>query len=124
MMSSFGAVNNLSSQHVPLSRSSVITSGCKLFLVDAFSIIVVYLYEAGEKSEIPFPPPKDSASSSLHLLISLGLMRNTINQLKQDRPSIPKVVFAKSGTEDEVYFGIFITKESNVISLEFQDLYL
>jgi hypothetical protein len=51
-------------------------------------------------------------------------MRNTINQLKQDRPLIPKVVFAKSGTEDEVYFGIFITKESNAISLEFQDLHL
>lgn len=61
LLTSWGAVNNLSTQNIPLSYSSVLTSGCKLFLLDSFFVIIAYFNDTDGKSEgITFPPPKDS----------------------------------------------------------------
>lgn len=79
-LSSYGAVNNLSSQNVFLSRSAVLTSGCRLFLLDALSLIIIYYFDTSsqprhphqlnnnnllQNSEIAFPPPKESKFQTL-----------------------------------------------------------
>jgi len=100
VLSSYGAANNLASQHLCLSRASVLTSGCKLFLIDAFSLIIIYFIETPEnKNDIAFPPPKDS------------LIRNTVNNLKKERHTTPNVMFIKNGTAEEPFFDMLLIEE-------------
>eukprot|EP01098_Paradermamoeba_levis_P012002 TRINITY_DN5188_c0_g1_i1.p1 TRINITY_DN5188_c0_g1~~TRINITY_DN5188_c0_g1_i1.p1 ORF type:complete len:601 (-),score=181.46 TRINITY_DN5188_c0_g1_i1:68-1870(-) len=96
---SFGAPNNLASQNLSLSLSAVTSSGSRLFLVDAFTVICAYC--ASDAEDLMFPPPKDS------------LMRTTINNLKQDRHITPDVIFAKAATAEEVYFNLFLIEEQS-----------
>lgn len=96
MMSSFGAPNNLSSQQLPLSRSSI-ESGGRIFLIDAFAVICVYYSESA--SELPFPPPKDS------------MIRKTLTSLKGDRPLTPDVLMIQCNTPQDMYFQMFLIEE-------------
>ncbi len=41
-LSSWGAPNNLSSQNLPLSKATIVTSGCRLFLIDGYHTICAY----------------------------------------------------------------------------------
>ena len=57
ILCSFGAPNNLATQHLPLSKSALETSGSTIFLIDALTLICIFYLE---KAEAEFPPPKDS----------------------------------------------------------------
>mgnify|MGYP001066399640 CR=1 FL=1 len=108
-LSSYGAPNNLSCQGLPLAKSSVLSSGCRLFLLDAFTSIYVYYLGGGPEGEIPFPPPKGS------------LIRKTIDLWKQERHITPKVVMTKAGGQEEYLFLKMLIEEGVDGGQSFQD---
>jgi len=109
-LASYGAPNNLSSQGLPLSKASIIASGCKLFLVDAFTVLCVYLCTNDNTEEpVPFPPPKNS------------LIRKTINTLKADRHVTPQIIMARPGTPEEAVFFAMLIEEGGVDGQSYAD---
>eukprot|EP01104_Vermistella_antarctica_P009054 TRINITY_DN230_c0_g3_i1.p1 TRINITY_DN230_c0_g3~~TRINITY_DN230_c0_g3_i1.p1 ORF type:complete len:746 (+),score=141.18 TRINITY_DN230_c0_g3_i1:85-2322(+) len=97
-LSSFGAPNNLATTDLSLSRSSIASSGARLFLMDGFTLICVYYAETAGDS-IPFPPPKDS------------LIRTMADELKRNRPITPQLITARHGTKECEYFDAFLVEE-------------
>lgn len=61
-----------------LSTAALVTAGAPIFLLDAFTQIILY-YTPGYPPSIPFPPPHSS------------LLRRTIQALKQHRQITPRV---------------------------------
>jgi hypothetical protein len=57
-LSSYGALNHLSSQHLNLNFSAITTSNCKIFLLDTYHHLIVYYFS--KDNEITWPLPKDS----------------------------------------------------------------
>lgn len=108
-LSSYGAPNNLSCQGLPLCKSSVLTSGCRLFLLDGFTSIYVYYLGGGNEGELPFPPPKGS------------LIRKTVDLWKQERHITPRVVMAKAGGPEEYLFQRMLIEEGVEGAQSFQD---
>jgi len=94
-------MNNLASQHLCLSWSSVHTSGCRLFLIDSYFTIILYRTGNENDSELPFPPPKET------------LIRTTMNLLKKERHTIPRVFMIHSGSNEESYFDTLLLEEAN-----------
>ncbi|THU68747.1 hypothetical protein C4D60_Mb08t07110 [Musa balbisiana] len=84
-----------------LSRAALVTSGSPIFLLDAFTNIIVY-YSPTADSSIPFPPPHDC------------LLRATINKLKQERNITPKLTFIRGGQDDATAFEKYLIEEQNI----------
>ncbi|XP_072965546.1 protein transport protein SEC23 D-like [Typha angustifolia] len=84
-----------------LSRAALSTSGSPIFLLDAFTNIIVYYSSAADPS-LPFPPPQDC------------LLRTTINKLKQERSITPKLAFIQGGKDDTVAFESYLIEEQDV----------
>ncbi|KAL5832576.1 hypothetical protein ACOSQ3_016250 [Xanthoceras sorbifolium] len=84
-----------------LSRAALITSGSPIFLLDAFTTIIVF-YSSTADPAIPFPPPQDC------------LLRTTINKMKQDRSITPKLIFIRGGKEDATAFENYLIEEQDV----------
>ncbi|KAF3332055.1 protein transport protein SEC23-like protein [Carex littledalei] len=84
-----------------LSRAALITSGSPIFLLDAFTDIIVY-YSSTADPSLPFPPPHDC------------LLRATINKLKQDRCITPKLTFIQGGKDDVTLFENYLIEEQEV----------
>lgn len=98
-LSSWETPDKLSCQNLPLSKASLATARCNLFLIDGYHTICVYLTSSGAGSSGPFPPPKGS------------LLRNTIDRLRQERHIAPRVVMAKAGTPQEAVFEQMLIEE-------------
>mmetsp|Transcript_27301 Transcript_27301/g.44464 ORF Transcript_27301/g.44464 Transcript_27301/m.44464 type:complete len:727 (-) Transcript_27301:204-2384(-) len=71
---------------IPLSRDGFTSSGAAIFLIDAWTDIVVYYSPSA--AEMPFPPPITSA------------LRKHINDCRQDRQITPHVTMARAGTAE------------------------
>ncbi|KAJ4747675.1 Protein transport protein Sec24-like [Rhynchospora pubera] len=84
-----------------LSRAALITSGSPIFLLDAFTDIIVY-YSSTADPSLPFPPPHDC------------LLRATVNKLKQDRCITPKLTFIQGGKDDATLFENYLIEEQEV----------
>nr|XP_009411948.1 PREDICTED: protein transport protein SEC23-like [Musa acuminata subsp. malaccensis] len=84
-----------------LSHAALVTSGSPIFLLDAFTNIIVY-YSPTADSSIPFPPPHDC------------LLRATINKLKQERNITPKLTFIRGGQDDATAFEKYLIEEQNI----------
>ncbi|GAB2233945.1 hypothetical protein Droror1_Dr00003175 [Drosera rotundifolia] len=84
-----------------LSRAALITSGSPIFLLDAFTALIVF-YSSTAGPSLPFPPPHDC------------LLRTTINKLKQERSITPKLMFIRGGHEDASAFENFLIEEQDV----------
>eukprot|EP00850_Spirogloea_muscicola_P012002 SM000076S21823 [mRNA] locus=s76:484591:488610:+ [translate_table: standard] len=101
VLSSFASPDKLAFPRHSLSRAALVTSGSPIFLLDAFTTLIVY-YAPSATADMPFPPPHDS------------LLRNTINQLKQDRSVTPKLHMIRSGHDDARPFEHFLIEEQDV----------
>lgn len=121
VLTSFGAANNMASQNLSLSRSSVTTCGCRLFLLDAYTMLIIYYMEPidGTSEPIPFPPAKDSMVITILWWPQLGLIRTLLNKLKQDRGITPKVLMIKSGDTNELFFDLCLVEEQNQAGLSY-----
>eukprot|EP01119_Soliformovum_irregulare_P022451 TRINITY_DN7681_c0_g1_i4.p1 TRINITY_DN7681_c0_g1~~TRINITY_DN7681_c0_g1_i4.p1 ORF type:complete len:569 (+),score=113.60 TRINITY_DN7681_c0_g1_i4:598-2304(+) len=98
-LSSYGSVNNMSSGDVVLSHTSVVTSRGRIFVVDAYSLLVVYYTD--QASDQPFPPPKDST------------IRSVIATIKQERAITPKIMYIQSQTTEAGIFEMLLVEEQN-----------
>ncbi|CAN6332904.1 unnamed protein product [Urochloa humidicola] len=84
-----------------LSRAALIMSESPIFLLDAFTNLIVY-YSSTADPLIPFPPPRDC------------LLRARINKLKQDRCITPKLTFIHGGKDDSALFENYLIEEQDV----------
>ncbi|KMT05478.1 hypothetical protein BVRB_7g176030 [Beta vulgaris subsp. vulgaris] len=84
-----------------LSRAALITSGSPIFLLDAFTTLIVF-YSSTADPALPFPPPHDCS------------LRTTINKLKQERSITPKLLFIRGGQDDATAFENFLIEEQDV----------
>ncbi|XP_031503829.1 uncharacterized protein LOC116266660 isoform X1 [Nymphaea colorata] len=84
-----------------LSRAALVTSGCPIFFLDAFTTLIVY-YSSTADPALPFPPPQDC------------LLRATINKLKQERSVTPKLILIRGGQDDVSPFEHFLIEEQDV----------
>ncbi|KAK9156767.1 hypothetical protein Scep_003341 [Stephania cephalantha] len=101
MLASFASPDKQAYPRHSLSRAALLTSGSPIFLLDAFTTLIVY-YSSTADPSIPFPPPHDC------------LLRTTINKLKQERSITPKLLFIKGGQEDATIFENFLIEEQDV----------
>jgi len=95
-LSSYADPDEVAFPRHSLSRAALTTSGSPIFLLDAYSLIVVY-YAPGAAAQ--FPPPHKSA------------LRDTINKLREERPLTPRVVFLKGGVDDVSAFEAALMEE-------------
>ncbi|PKU60093.1 protein transport protein SEC23 [Dendrobium catenatum] len=84
-----------------LSRAALITSGSPIFLLDAFTNLIVYYSPTADPS-LPFPPPHDC------------LLRSTVNKLKQERSITPRLLFIHGGHDDSSVFENYLIEEQDV----------
>uniref|UniRef100_A0A0D9WH23 Sec23/Sec24 trunk domain-containing protein n=1 Tax=Leersia perrieri TaxID=77586 RepID=A0A0D9WH23_9ORYZ len=84
-----------------LSRAALIMSESPIFLLDAFTNLIVY-YSSTADPSLPFPPPHDC------------LLRTMINELKQGRCITPKLTFIHGGREDSALFESYLIEEQDV----------
>ncbi|CAI5496509.1 unnamed protein product [Closterium sp. Naga37s-1] len=84
-----------------LSRAALVTSGSPIFLLDAFSTIIVF-YSPAAPPDLPFPPPQTS------------LLRTTINRLKADRIITPRTITIRGGVDSTAPFETFLIEEQDV----------
>ncbi|GJP49481.1 hypothetical protein CLOM_g8679 [Closterium sp. NIES-68] len=84
-----------------LSRAALVTSGSPIFLLDAFSTIIVF-YSPVAPPDLPFPPPQTS------------LLRATINRLKADRIITPRTITIRGGIDSTAPFETFLIEEQDV----------
>ncbi|XXG62785.1 hypothetical protein AAC387_Pa05g1092 [Persea americana] len=84
-----------------LSRAALLTSGSPIFLLDAFTNIIVY-YSSTVDPSLPFPPPQDC------------LLRTAVNKLKQERSITPKLTFLRGGKDDTTMFENYLIEEQDV----------
>uniref|UniRef100_J3M7N0 Sec23/Sec24 trunk domain-containing protein n=2 Tax=Oryza brachyantha TaxID=4533 RepID=J3M7N0_ORYBR len=84
-----------------LSRAALIMSESPIFLLDAFTNLIVY-YSSTADPSVPFPPPRDC------------LLRNKIDELKKNRCITPKLTFIHGGREDSTLFESYLIEEQDV----------
>ncbi|KAI3798390.1 hypothetical protein L1987_33665 [Smallanthus sonchifolius] len=84
-----------------LSRAALLTSGSPIFLLDAFTTLVVY-YSSTADPMLPYPPPQDC------------LLRKTINKLKQERCITPRLMFIRGIQDDATSFENYLIEEQDV----------
>ncbi|XP_062225579.1 protein transport protein SEC23 D-like [Phragmites australis] len=77
---------------------TVFTNESPIFLLDAYSDILVY-YSPTASSAIPFPPPRDC------------LLRSTIDRLKQERNITPKLIFIHGAHDDTTTFEKYLIED-------------
>ncbi|KAK3142681.1 hypothetical protein QOZ80_4BG0349890 [Eleusine coracana subsp. coracana] len=86
--------------HQSLSHT-VFTSESPIFLLDAYSDILVY-YSPTSSETIPFPPPRDC------------LLRSTIDRMKQERNKTPKLVFIHGAHDDTTTFEKYLVEDQSL----------
>lgn len=101
VLSSYSTPDKLAFPRHSLSRAALITSGSPIFLLDAFTVLIVY-YSPAAPSYLPFPPPHNT------------LLRNTINRLKQDRNITPRLLMIRGGYDNTEPFERFLIEEQDV----------
>ncbi|WOL03496.1 protein transport protein SEC23-like [Canna indica] len=92
-----------------LSRAALITSGSPIFLLDAFTNLIVY-YSPTADASIPFPPPHDC------------FIRTTINKLKQERSITPKLAIIRGGQDDATAFERYLIEEQHIDGSDFSSM--
>lgn len=139
LLSSYDTPDKQAYPRHSLSRAALITSGSPIFLLDAFTTLIVF-YSSTASAAIPFPPPQDCKWCFINLFLSTekplwfrkvgllclsdkwfhlclsnsGLLRTTINKLKQERIITPKLTFIRGGHDDATSFENYLIEEQDV----------
>lgn len=103
---SYSSPNKQAFPRHTLSRAALTMSESPIFLLDAFTNLIVY-YSSTADPSLPFPPPHDC------------LLRTKINALKQDRCITPKLAFVRGGQDDSSLFENYLIEEQDVDDLRF-----
>ncbi|CAA6660666.1 unnamed protein product [Spirodela intermedia] len=93
LLASYASPDKQSFPRHSLSRAALITSGSPIFLLDAFTNLVVY-YSSSADASIPFPPPQDCA------------LRTVINRMKQERSVTPRLTFIRGDRRMRAFGGM------------------
>ncbi|EMS61482.1 Protein transport protein Sec24C [Triticum urartu] len=101
LLISYSSPNKQAFPRHTLSRAALTMSESPIFLLDAFTNLVVY-YSSTADPSLPFPPPHDC------------LLRTTINALKQDRCITPKLAIVRGGQDDSSLFENYLIEEQDV----------
>ncbi|XP_051217224.1 protein transport protein SEC23 D [Lolium perenne] len=96
-LTSYSSPDTEAEVHQSLSRS-VITSERPIFLLDAYTDLLVY-YLPTASTSIPFPPPRDC------------LLRSTVDKLKQERNLTPRLVFIHGAHDDTTTFEKYLLED-------------
>lgn len=86
LLSAYSDCDTLYREGLPLCRQSIVTAACPLYLLDAYSTIIVYL--APSPGDHEFPPPKGS------------LLREEYEDKRRSRSRTPLVRHIRGGTDD------------------------
>ncbi len=92
---------NCSAQAYPrhsLSRAALTTSGVPIFLLNAFTEVIVY-YMASTPPDLPFPPPQTS------------LLRRKVNAVRAARRLTPQLRMLREGVDDVAPFMRHLIEE-------------
>lgn len=81
-----------------LSRAALITSGVPIFLLNAFTEVIVY-YAAGAPPGLLFPPPQTS------------LLRRSVNAVRAARRLTPQLRMLREGVDDVAPFMRHLIEE-------------
>lgn len=95
----FHDLDRKAERQLPLSMKAVRDSGCPVFLLDAFEVVVVY-YSAEERRDVPFPPPDDCAVMQIQRACLVN------------RPTTPRMVVCREGEKGEHWFKNLLIDES------------
>lgn len=98
-LSSFLNLEEKSIKELPLSITSVKQSGHPIFMLDAFSEVVIYYATPGRR-DLPFPPKE----SSLVMRVRAACIR--------DRPVTPKCVVCREGTPKDRWFKSYLIEDA------------
>eukprot|EP00177_Eucheuma_denticulatum_P002838 GFKZ01005088.1.p1 GENE.GFKZ01005088.1~~GFKZ01005088.1.p1 ORF type:complete len:707 (-),score=71.92 GFKZ01005088.1:195-2315(-) len=98
-MYSFLNIDEKSNRVLPLSSVAVRESGHPIFLVDAFSEIVIY-YAVSRRRDVIFPPPESS-----------GVMRVRAG-CARDRPVTPRFNLCLEGTPKDRWFNSLLIEDA------------
>lgn len=98
-MYSFLNIDEKSNRVLPLSLAAVRESGHPIFLVDAFSEVVIYYAVSGQRDVI-FPPPESS-----------GVMRVKAG-CARDRPVTPRFILCMEGTPKDRWFKSLLIEDA------------
>uniref|UniRef100_A0A8R7PFX9 Sec23/Sec24 helical domain-containing protein n=1 Tax=Triticum urartu TaxID=4572 RepID=A0A8R7PFX9_TRIUA len=96
-LSSYSSLDTEAEVHQSLSRS-VFTSERPIFLLDAYTDLLVYYLPTASPS-IPFPPPRDC------------LLRSTVDRLKQERTLTPRLAFIHGARDDTTTFEKYLIED-------------
>ena len=94
---------------LPLSLASVEPTRCPIFVVDAFTAIVVYCIDP---AYAPWPPSRESA------------LRGMITELKDSRVLTPRVIFCKAGEPDARWFNAYLINDAGAQGEDSYDSFL
>ena len=98
-----------------LSRAALVTTGAPIFLLDAFTALLVY-YIAAAPPHLPFPPPQQSR------------LRAALNAARQGRRVTPSIAMMRGGVDDVSAFtevprlsmALFYNQQFLMLSFLFQ----
>lgn len=96
---SFLNLEEKSIKELPLSSLAVKQSGHPVFMLDAFSEVVIY-YAAPNRRDLVFPPPE----SSTIMRVRAACIR--------DRPVTPKCIICREGTSKDRWFKSFLIEDA------------
>jgi len=109
ILSVFLNENKLEATELNLNFSQISSFPSKIFLLDAFHVILAYYNESeGGESQFPFPPSKDC------------LIRKLINSYKQERHIVPRVLMTRSSVnQEQATFSSYLLEEDNAQGMSY-----
>ncbi|CAN8070336.1 unnamed protein product, partial [Agarophyton chilense] len=97
---SFLNLQEKSNRELPLSLAAVKESGHPIFLLDAFSDVIIYYAATTGRKDIPYPPPDSSTVMRVR------------GQCMRDRPVAPKSIMCREGTPKDGWFKSFLIEDA------------
>ncbi|PXF46323.1 Protein transport protein SEC24 [Gracilariopsis chorda] len=95
---SFLNLHEKNNHELPLSSAAVKECGHPIFLLDAFSDVVIF-YATSSRKDLQYPPPESS------------VVMRVRGQCVRDRPVAPKCVVCREGTPKDRWFKSFLIED-------------
>ncbi|XP_073392441.1 protein transport protein SEC23 D-like [Physcomitrium patens] len=101
VLSSFETLDRRAYPRHSLSRAALMVNGSPIYVLDAFTTLIVY-YSPTADPALPFPPPQNCG------------LRSMINKLKQERNITPKLLMIRGGRDNTEAFDRYLIEEQEV----------
>lgn len=101
MLTSYSDFRSEGESNLALTTQSIKQCGDPIYMLDAFSdVIIYYAAPSSSRKELPFPPPESSA-----------IMKARAARIR-DRPVTPKLVVCREGTTKDRWFKGFLIEDA------------